>query len=41
MLFRAHRYLHDGPELRGKRISGKACEELNRKWGLTGKTGVS
>ena len=34
MLFRAHRYLPDGPELTAKTMEGKDCEELNRKWGL-------
>ena len=41
MLFRAHRYFQDGPELRGKRIDAKACDELNRKWGLTDRAGNS
>ena len=36
MLFRAHRYLSDGPELTGKTMDGKDCEELNRRWGLGG-----
>ena len=34
MLFRAHRYASDGPELKGKRIDGKGLNELNEKWGL-------
>ena len=36
MLFRAHRYLADGPELAGKTMNGKGCEEINRRWGLGG-----
>lgn len=34
MLFRAHRYLPDGPELIGKGLDPTAFEEINRKWGL-------
>jgi hypothetical protein len=37
MLFRAHRYAPDGPELKGKRIEGMEFEELNEKWGLNPK----
>jgi hypothetical protein len=36
MLFRAHRYLPDSPELKGRKMRGFGCEELNRKWGLVG-----
>ena len=35
MFFRAHRYLPEGPELQGKKLSGQGCGELNRKWGLS------
>ncbi|NIO04590.1 MAG: aryl sulfotransferase [Proteobacteria bacterium] len=34
MLFRAHRYAPDGPELEGRMIDGRGLEELNEKWGL-------
>lgn len=34
MLFRAHRYTADGPELRGKKIDATEFEEFNKKWGL-------
>ena len=35
MLFRAHRYFADGPELYGKKMNLTSLEELNQKWGLT------
>jgi hypothetical protein len=38
MLFRAHRYAPDGPELKGKRIDGTGLEEFNEKWGLNPRT---
>jgi hypothetical protein len=38
MLFRAHRYTGDGPELEGKRLDSAAYEDLNRRWGLEGST---
>jgi hypothetical protein len=34
MLFRAHRYSADGPELRNRRLDGVGLEALNRQWGL-------
>lgn len=34
MLFRAHRYMPDGPELNGLRIDPDRCRILNEKWGL-------
>jgi hypothetical protein len=34
MIFRAHRYKGDGPELRGQRIDEQSCEKINVKWGL-------
>jgi len=34
MLFRAHRYTADGPELRGKKIDATEFEEFNKKWDL-------
>ena len=34
MLFRAHRYASNSPELRGRNLEAKGLEELNRKWGL-------
>jgi hypothetical protein len=37
MLFRAHRYSADGPELRGKKIDDTEFEEFNEKWGLNPK----
>jgi hypothetical protein len=37
MLFRAHRYAPDGPELIGRRIDGSGLQELNDRWGLNQK----
>jgi hypothetical protein len=37
MLFRAHRYAPDGPELTAKRIDDDRFEDLNEKWGLNPK----
>jgi hypothetical protein len=34
MLFRAHRYTVDGPELRGKKMDVGKFEKINEKWGL-------
>jgi len=34
MLFRAHRYAADGPELKGKGLDSSKFKELNEKWGL-------
>lgn len=34
MLFRAHRYATDGPELGGHKLDGDEFDELNAKWGL-------
>jgi hypothetical protein len=34
MLFRAHRYRSDGPELKGKEPDIGRHAELNRQWGL-------
>ena len=34
MLFRAHRYAADGPELGGKKIESLEFRQLNEKWGL-------
>jgi hypothetical protein len=34
MLFRAHRYFPEGPELRGRRFDEARWEELNRQLGL-------
>jgi hypothetical protein len=34
MLFRAHRYAADTPELRGRHLDGAGYEELNHKLGL-------
>jgi hypothetical protein len=36
MLFRAHRYYGDGPELSGKQMNADLYEELNRELGLIG-----
>ena len=37
MLFRAHRYAPDGPELKDKSIGGRGLEGLNARWGLNPK----
>jgi len=37
MLFRAHRYLADGPELAGRELDPAPFTELNREWGLEGR----
>ena len=37
MLFRAHRYAPDGPELRGRSIDDSGLQELNDSWGLSQK----
>jgi len=37
MLFRAHRYATDGPELGEHKLEGSEFDELNEKWGLNGK----
>ena len=37
MLFRAHRYAPDGPELTGKSIEDSGLQELNDRWGLSQK----
>jgi hypothetical protein len=34
MLFRAHRYVGDGPELQGRDLTSSAFEELNERWNL-------
>lgn len=34
MLFRAHRYFADGPELMGQKIEPTELDALNQKWGL-------
>lgn len=34
MLFRAHRYTRDGPELEGRSLDHHKFYELNKKWGL-------
>jgi hypothetical protein len=38
MLFRAHRYMPDGLELKGLSIDPDRCQMLNEKWGLTTQT---
>jgi len=38
MLFRAHRYGPDGPELKGKKPDAGSCTEVNREWGLAPKS---
>jgi hypothetical protein len=40
MLFRAHRYRADGPELMGRPVDAGRYEQLNRQWGLIGKQEV-
>jgi hypothetical protein len=37
MLFRAHRYAIDGPELSEHKLGGSQFDELNEKWGLNRK----
>lgn len=37
MLFRAHRYATDGPELKGRRIDDSRFRKFNDRWGLSKK----
>jgi hypothetical protein len=38
MLFRAHRYSEDGPELGGKKPDSQRYTQLNQEWGLASKS---